>query len=184
MLIALLQNEWHCAPWVFVLMLERGLCSICAHKKIVRNKFLFQYMHMCSTKKQDELLNFMPAYNFHSQKHLQVRLVIASCCRYFYHDFVCALQECFCFEISCSTTELCIAQYMYYYYEGSEIRTQRSIDNIATVYSRSRVLLLHHLVSSVRQKPPDKFTPMVLLFRVILEARLPRFLFQRNLRNL
>ena len=87
----------------------------------------------------------------HVVGHLNI-LVIASCCLYFYHDLVCALQECFCSQISCSTTELCIAQYMYYYYEGSEIRTQRSIDSIATVYSRSRVLLLHHLVSSVRKK--------------------------------
>uniref|UniRef100_A0A8R7U4X5 Uncharacterized protein n=2 Tax=Triticum urartu TaxID=4572 RepID=A0A8R7U4X5_TRIUA len=43
--------------------------------------------------------------------------------------------------------------YMYYYWECSEIRTQRSIDSTITVYSRSRVLLLHHLVSSVQQKP-------------------------------
>ena len=39
-----------CAPWVFVLMLKIGVCSICAHKKIMQNKFLFQYTHMCSTK--------------------------------------------------------------------------------------------------------------------------------------
>uniref|UniRef100_A0A8R7U569 Uncharacterized protein n=2 Tax=Triticum urartu TaxID=4572 RepID=A0A8R7U569_TRIUA len=46
---------------------------------------------------------------------------------------------------------------MYYYWECSEIRTQRSIDSTITVYSRSRVLLLHHLVSSVQQKPQNQF---------------------------
>ncbi|XP_048570371.1 uncharacterized protein LOC125551250 isoform X3 [Triticum urartu] len=87
--------------------------------------------------------------------------------RYCKHSCVACMLWTMCFLLLCSISrfskltgsmiELCIAQYMYYYWECSEIRTQRSIDSTITVYSRSRVLLLHHLVSSVQQKPQNQF---------------------------